>query len=240
MNGNRLSPDSGEIHLYYADLRYYRVKKPETLLIPDEAERAGRYRFEADSLHYVQARCLLREVLSFYKKCTPEEIIFEYTTHGKPFLKGEPLGGVQFNVSHSGDMVAVAVSCGRRVGIDIEKIRDDILESDPSLRLFSETESAAIRNSRGHAKAELFLRIWTRKEALLKATGDGIGGLPDSPDLLNTTDISLNGTVWQVYDLKISPGYSAALATEGTGNIVRIESFLLTRSVPAFPLIGKE
>jgi 4'-phosphopantetheinyl transferase len=235
MNGVRFIPDAGEIHLYYADLRYYRVKKPESLLSPDEAERADRYRFEADSLRYVQARCLLREVLSFYKNCTPEEIIFEYTKHGKPFLKGEPVCGVQFNVSHSGDMVAVAVSCGRSVGIDIEKVRDDISESELSLRFFSETEIAAIRNSRGCAKAELFFRIWTRKEALLKATGEGIGGLPGSPDILEKDEFSLNGTVWQVYDLKISPGYRAALATEGSGSIVRIESFLLKRSGTAFP-----
>jgi 4'-phosphopantetheinyl transferase len=235
MNGNRLSPDAGEIHLYYTDLSDYRVKTPESLLSPDERERADRYRFKADSLRYVQARCLLREVLSFYKKCTPEEIIFEYTKHGKPCLKGEPHGGVQFNVSHSGDMVAVAVSCGRRVGIDIEKIRDDISESDTSLRFFSETEIAAIQNSHGRAKAELFFRIWTRKEALLKATGEGIGGLPGSPDLLDNDEISLNGTVWQVYDLQISPGFSAALATEGSGSVVRIGSCLRKRSGPVFP-----
>jgi 4'-phosphopantetheinyl transferase len=225
MNGNRLSPDAGEIHLYYADLRNYRIKNPETLLSPDERERADRYRFDADSLRYVQARCLLREVLSFYTKCAPKEIIFKYTTHGKPFLKGEPAGGIQFNISHSGYMVSVAVSCGRRVGIDIEKVRDDISESDSSLRFFSETEIAAIRKSHGRAKAELFFRIWTRKEALLKATGEGIGGLPGSPDLLDKDEFSLNGTVWQVYDLKISPGYSAALATEGSGSVVRIMRF---------------
>lgn len=225
MNGNRIDPFPGEIYLYYADLRCYRVKKPETLLSPDESERAERYRFESDYLRYVQARCLLREVLSFYKKCTPGEIIFEYTKHGKPYLKGEPSRGVQFNVSHSGDMVAVVVSCGRRVGIDIEKISDDILESDPFTRFFSDTEIAAIRNLRGRAKSELFLWIWTRKEALLKATGEGIGGLSSSPDLLDKGDISLNGTVWQLHDIGILPGYIAALAIEGIGGVIRIKRF---------------
>jgi 4'-phosphopantetheinyl transferase len=220
MNGNRLSPSAGEIHLYYSDLRYYRVTRPETLLSPDESERAERYRFGADSLRYVQARCLLREVLSFYKKCDPKEIIFEYAKHGKPCLKGEPSRGVQFNISHSGDMVAISVSRGRRVGIDIEKIRDDISASDLSMRFFSDAEIAAVRNSHGRAKPELFLRIWTRKEALLKATGEGIGGLSGCPDLLDNGDISLNGTVWQVRDIGISPGYVAAFAIEGTGSIV--------------------
>ena len=240
MNGNGLRPDAGEIHLYYADLRYYRCKKPEILLSPDEAARADRYRFEADTLRYVRARCLLREVLSVYQNCTPEEVIFEYSKRGKPFLKGEPSRGVQFNLSHSGDMAALAVSCGRSVGIDIEKVRNDRGESDSPLRFFSEAESAAIRNSRGRAKAELFFRIWTRKEALLKATGEGIGGLPGSPDILKKDEFSLNGTVWHVYDLNISPGYRAALATEGSGSMVRIERFLLDRSGTAFPWTGKE
>jgi 4'-phosphopantetheinyl transferase len=218
MNGSRPCPNAGEIYVYYADLRNYRIKKPENLLSPDEAERAEKYHFEADSLHYVQARCLLREVLSIYKKCTPREIIFEFAKHGKPCLKGEPSSGVQFNLSHSGDMVAVAVSCGRRVGIDIEKIRDNISESDLSTRFFSDTEIAAIHT-------ELFFRIWTRKEAFLKATGDGIGGLSGSPDLRNKGIVSLKGTAWQVHDLELSPGYSAALATEGAGSVVRIARF---------------
>jgi len=236
MNSNRVSPHADEIYLYYADLRYYHVKNPETLLSPDESERAERYRFEADSLRYVQARCLLREVLSFYKKCAPGEIIFEYTKHGKPCLKGEPSQGVQFNVSHSGDMVAVAVSWGRRVGIDIEKIGDDVLESDPSMHFFLDTEIAAIRNSHGRTKSELFLRIWTRKEALLKATGDGIGGLSGSPDLSDKGDISWNGTVWQVHDFGISPAYIVALAIEGSGSVVRIERFPAKEILPSiFP-----
>jgi 4'-phosphopantetheinyl transferase len=240
MNGNRPRPDAGGIHLYCADLRYYHCKKPEILLSPDEAERAGRYRFEADTLRYVQARCLLREVLSFYKNCAPEDIIFEYTRHKKPVLKGEPPHGVQFNLSHSGDMVALAVSCGRNVGIDIEKVRDDMRESDCSPGYFSETECAAIRSLHGHAKAELFFRIWTRKEALLKATGEGIGGLPGSPDILEKDEFLLNGTVWRVYDLTISPGYRAALATEYRGGLVRIEKFLPDGSGTAFPWTGKE
>jgi 4'-phosphopantetheinyl transferase len=225
MNGNRLRPHAGEIHLYYADLRYYRVTRPETHLSPDESERAERYRCEADSLRYIQARCLLREVLSFYRKCPPEEIIFEYAQAGKPCLKGEPPAGVQFSISHAGDMVAVAVSRGRRVGVDIETMRDDISASDLSLRFFSGAEAAAVRNSQGRAKTELFFRIWTRKEALLKATGEGIGGLPGCPALLDAGDISLDKTAWQVRDLAPAPGYIAALATEGTGVVVRTGRF---------------
>jgi 4'-phosphopantetheinyl transferase len=225
MSGNRLSPPAGEVHLYYADLGLYHVTRPETQLSPDESARAGRYRFEADSRRYIQARCLLREVLSFYRKCPPEEIIFEYAHAGKPFLKGEPPAGVQFSISHAGAMVAVAVSRGRRVGVDIEMIRDDIPASDLSLRFFSGAEAAAVRNSQGRAKTELFFRIWTRKEAFLKATGEGIGGLPGCPALPGAGDISLDGTAWQVRDLEIAPGYIAALATEGTGVMVRTGRF---------------
>lgn len=225
MNGSRTGTDDGTVCVYYADLRYYRPETPETILSPDERDRAGRYRFAADSLRYVRARCLLREVLAFYKNCTPQEIRFGHGKHGKPFLEGELSRGVQFNASHSGDMVAVAVSRGRTVGIDIEAIRDNIPEPDPVLRFFSTAETAAIQNLRGRAKAELFLRTWTRKEALLKATGEGIGGIAGIPDLPDSGIVTLNGTVWQLHDLVIPEGYTGALAAEGTGSVVRTTRF---------------
>lgn len=225
MNGSRIRTDNGTVCVYYADLNDCRPEKPEALLSPDERDRAGRYRFAADSLRYVRARCLLREVLAGFKGCSPEAIRFGYGEHKKPFLDGEPARGVQFSISHSGDMAAIAVACGRSVGIDIEKIRDGIPEPDACLRFFSDKESAAIRNLRGRAKAELFLRIWTRKEALLKATGEGIGGLAVIPDLSESGIVMLNGTVWQVHDLGIPEGYTGALAAEGTGSVVRTTRF---------------
>jgi 4'-phosphopantetheinyl transferase len=240
MSGNRPSPPAGEVHLYYADLGVYRVARPETLLSPDESARAKRYRSVADSRRYIQARCLLREVLSFYRNCTPEEIVFEYARAGKPFLQGEPPAGVQFSISHAGDRVAVAVARGRRVGVDIETMRDDIPAPDLSRRFFSGAEAAAVRNSQGRAGTELFLRLWTRKEALLKATGVGIGGLPHCPALLDPGDFSLDGTGWQVRDLRPAPGYVAALATEGTGIMVRTGRFLSEGARPGiFPDSGE-
>jgi 4'-phosphopantetheinyl transferase len=197
------------------------IKNPEIILSPDEVEKAGRYHSKTASLQYINERRLLREVLSKYIPYDPSEIIFEYSMKGKSRIKGEFFDGVQFNLSHSGDMVAIAVSRGRRVGIDVEKIRDDIPEAELARRFFSSTEAAAFSHFHGFRKSELFLKMWTRKEALLKATGEGIGGLGNCFDISNECYISRNGTSWQVHDLEVPIGYISALAIEGEEGFIK-------------------
>jgi 4'-phosphopantetheinyl transferase len=222
---SELSIHTGEVHLHYADLRNYCIERAETLLSPYEIERAGRYRFEKDSLWFVRGRGLLREVLSRYRRCLPGEIHFQYEKNGKPFLKGEPFAGLHFNMTHSADMVAVAVSRGRRVGIDIEKIRDGIPCSDLADRFFSGAESDTVKTLPEQKKAECFLRIWTKKEALLKATGEGISMICDIPEFLDGHNISRNGILWQIHDLGVLPGYTSSLAIEGEESFVMIGHF---------------
>jgi len=215
MNRNGRNLQIRDIHLYFVDLRHYRCDNPETILSPDERERAGGYHSINASLQYIHARCLLREVLSLYLDHNPGDIIFEYSKNGKPHIRGESLDGVQFNISHSGDAVAIIVSRGRKVGIDLEKIRDDIPDLELSKRFFSYAETAAISRVHGLKRTEFFLKLWTRKEALLKATGEGIGGLNTNIDLFNKHSIFYNGTSWQVHDFTVPPGYASALAIEG-------------------------
>lgn len=222
MSGDRAGPETCTVVVYYADLADDRAEDPGSVLSPDEAERAGRYRSAADLRRSVRARCLLREVLAGYTACRPGEIRFGYGAHGKPFLSGEPPEGVQFSVSHAGDLAAVAVARGRRVGIDIEALRTGSTEPALPLCFLTDAEAAAVKTLPAHAQAGLFLRIWTRKEALLKATGQGIGGLADCPGVRDSGTVFHDGAVWQIQDLRCPPGYTGALAAEGTGSVVQI------------------
>jgi|GEM_PF-1891891 len=237
-NGSDLQP--GEIHLYFVDLRNYRCEYPVTILSPDERERARRYHSTNASLQYIHARCLLREVLSLYLDNSPSDIIFEYSTKGKPHIRGESLDGVQFNISHSGDAVAIVVSRGRRVGIDVEKIRDDIPDLELAKRFFSYAEAAAISRVHGLKRAEFFLKIWTRKEALLKATGEGIGGLDNSIDLINKCSISHNGILWQVHDFAVPSEYTSAFVVEGGECFIKKREVSFLGGLKVFYSVGRD
>lgn len=215
MFNNRPALHMGELHLYYADLRNYRIGWADIPFSPDEQERAKKIRSCRAYLHYKKTRYLLKDVLAGIKHCSPDEIIFNHDKNGKPSLYGEPPEGVQFNMSHSEDFVVVAVCLGRRVGIDIEKVRDDIPAKDIAGRFYSSTETEAIADTHGLQRSELFLRIWTRKEALLKGTGEGIGSLCSEIQLLSECNVLRDGAPWQVHDLEVSPGYVSALAIEG-------------------------
>jgi 4'-phosphopantetheinyl transferase len=237
-NGSDLQP--GEIHLYFVDLRNYRCEYPVTILSPDERERARRYHSTNASLQYIHARCLLREVLSLYLDHNPGDIIFEYSTKGKPHIRGESLDGVQFNISHSGDAVAIIVSRGRKVGIDVEKIRDDIPDLELAKRFFSYAEAAAISRVHGLKRAEFFLKIWTRKEALLKATGEGIGGLGNSINLINQCSISHNGILWQVHDFAVPSEYTSAFVVEGGECFIKKREVSFLGGLKVFYSVGRD
>lgn len=215
------SIDTSEVHVIYADIRRCQFSSPEGLLSQEELERARKYRFEADSRRYVKARSMLRSVLASYTGSEPRNILFEYGKGRKPALRGEPADGLQFNVAHSGDMVAIGVSRGRRVGVDIEQIRETF-PADVCTQFFTANETAALEKISGRDRAELFYRLWTRKEALLKATGLGLSGLPQSPDMLDTDNVTMQGDRWNVQDLHIVDGYKAALAVEGHAGEVKM------------------
>jgi 4'-phosphopantetheinyl transferase len=191
-------------------------------LAPDELTRAARFRFGADRLHYVVARGWLRAVLGSYLGMEPAELRFAYGPSGKPRLSVATGGAwLRFNLSHSDGRALCAVATGREVGIDLERIRGDRDHDAMAEHLFSPREVSELTALPAEKQAEAFHKVWTRKEAFAKATGDGLS-LP-----LNRFDLSSaagepsvvfperDAPPWSIHALDAWPGYAAALAVQG-------------------------
>jgi 4'-phosphopantetheinyl transferase len=150
---------------------------------------------------------------------------FQYNEFGKPLLAGGLHPPVQFNVSHSGDLVLVALSRGRAVGVDVEYMRMDIATEEIAARFFSAAECSALATVAPALRYAAFFACWTRKEAYLKARGDGlslvlsqfdVSLLPgDEARLLATRHDATEVHRWNLRALDGGDGYQAALAVEG-------------------------
>lgn len=181
-----------------------------SLLSEDEKERAGSYIFQADQWRYVFCRANLRIKLGELLNCPPNKILFGYSVYGKPYLIEYP--ELKFNLSHCSNYLAMIFSSECEVGIDIEPIREVDYQSLGKICL-SKKESLELDSYLGESKKlEAFFTCWTRKEALLKGIGLGIGtGL----GLLEEVNCFLNNIefVMQHWTLTSLPvGESHALA----------------------------
>lgn len=189
------------------------------------AERARAARFFTDELRsrWRTARIALREILSRYVEVAPEALLIETGTNGKPYLRAsDGARSPHFNLSHSGSFGLLAVSHRQAVGVDIEMHRDlpDLMRI--ARRFFAEQECAALMPLAEVARHESFFRCWTRKEAVLKATSEGIGenlhrlavafGAGEPARVLMYQGSSKAALAWTLHDLACPPGYSGALA----------------------------
>jgi 4'-phosphopantetheinyl transferase len=174
------------------------------VLSPAERLRAKRFHFERDRTRYVAAHASLRLILSRYVSCPAGELEFIAGTHGKPALAGL-CGALHFNLSHSGDLMLLAISRTREVGVDLEQIRSGVSCVDLADRFFAATEAQALRLLPEPRRTSRFFELWTSTEARLKASGDG---------LTNGTTI-INPDRWSLLTLTPADGYAAALAVEG-------------------------
>jgi 4'-phosphopantetheinyl transferase len=196
-----------------------------SILSPDEIARANRFHFENDRTHFTRCRSALRSLLSGYLLIPSVEIRFEYLASGKPQLAAEQNPrALQFNVSHSANMALIAVGSERRLGVDIEKIRSDVDTAALAERFFSLRERTGLWALPDHLHVPAFYACWTRKEAFLKATGDGLSfpladfSVTTHPDLdAELEEIRGNteaGKQWLLADLRVADGYRATVASE--------------------------
>lgn len=208
------------------------VRGLEEHLSMDELRRADRYRRELDRTRYVVAHGALRELLADYTSQTPRNISFGHTATGKPFLindQGEQR--LRFNLSHAGEWAIVALVLSTDVGIDIEQIDSDVSVEAVAERFFSRSEFEALREVPSEQRTVVFFTAWTRKEAYVKARGEGIAGrlrgfsisiAPEQIPILLTDSIDAHATLhWRIYDLDIARGYAAAIAAEGATHRLR-------------------
>jgi 4'-phosphopantetheinyl transferase len=217
-------PRPGEVHLFLLSLSVSAgtLRDLSALLAPEELDRAARYVFDVHRVRYIAGRAILRRVLASYLQVQPGTLGFVYGPQGKPSLAGQG-NGLQFNLAHSENVGLLAVTRGEAVGVDVECIR--ILDDFDELvgRFFSRRESATFQRLAPELKPTSFFNLWTRKEALLKATGDGIAHclkevevsfLPGEPaQLLGVPSHFGRVEEWNLHDLRcVEPGFAAAVA----------------------------
>ncbi len=169
--------DDEAVHVWWAALDPPLLSLPGrlSLLSADEKARAQRFYFERDRLRYIAGRACLRRLLGGYLALRPAQIEFEYSQLGKPALKKTFSGKVlQFNLSNSDNRVLYVFNWQRQVGIDLELVHPMPDEDNFALQFFCEPESMLLHSLSGDAKRKTFFELWTCKEALLKAMGDGL------------------------------------------------------------------
>jgi 4'-phosphopantetheinyl transferase len=145
----------------------------------------------------------LRRVLALYLHEAPEELGLARDERGKPRLAAEP-ERLAFNLSHSGELTLVAVSCGRDVGVDVERLKPERDLVALAERALGPEDAAAVRGAGGDERTRLFYELWTRHEARLKCLGVGLAGTSTWPS-----------PPVAVENLPIDPGYTAAVAMTG-------------------------
>jgi 4'-phosphopantetheinyl transferase len=194
------------------------------LLSPDEQHRAARFRFERDRQRYVVGRGALRVLLGAYLDRSPGQVKFVLGASGKPALESQPNGSdLHFNLAHAGGHALYAFTRAAEVGVDLENLRPVEEMQDIADRFFAAPESAALRELPNERRAEIFFRVWTRKEAVIKAVGEGlsrpldhftVAPTVDSPLELRwlVQDATVDGTEWSLHHLDPGPGLVGALA----------------------------
>jgi len=217
-----------EVHLWIAPL----TRPPEKLfyfesiLSADEKERARRFRNISDGKRYLIARGSLRRLLGYYVAGAPDRLQFTYDTFGKPSLSGQTSEAVlNFSVSHSEDRALFGFARARRIGVDLEYIRANIDVLGLAKRYFSPDEFRRLRRLQASEQVEAFYRVWTCKEAYLKACGEGLSfGLERVEVSLSLAEPTMIRKVagpsnasehWTLKHLSLDLSYLGAAAVEG-------------------------
>ena len=193
------------------------------LLSVEERVRAERYKFEVSRRTFIVCRGMLRVLLGCYLEALPKKLQFAYGKYGRPELaRSDAQIDLDCNVSHTDDFALLAFAHSRKIGVDIEKVRQDFDTLEISERFFSEYERTKLRALPAEERYESFFRCWTRKESFIKALGEGLTHPLDSfdvsitkegpPLLLETRPNGEEASLWRLWDVKVPAGYVAALA----------------------------
>lgn len=217
--------EADDIHIWplSLDLPEAELRRLEDVISAEETAFAKRFAFPSDRRRYVAAHGLLRLVLARYLDTIPAAVTFRRNTDGKPRLAHPER--LRFNLSHSGLLGLLAVSAKREVGVDVEEIRDIDNIEDLAKTCFSPAEQAALAAVPAEQRKRAFFAGWTRKEAFLKALGDGLSRPLDSftvslapaepAKLLRVEGAPRTSESYAIRSLEPAPGYLGALAVDG-------------------------
>lgn len=229
-------PSSRHITLTENDVHVWRISLDvasetlyffQSLLCEEELARAKRFRFVKDRLRWCVARGTLRQLLGRYLETNPRTIRFNMNMWGKPFIASPSHGThLQFNISHSADLALCAFTYNRRVGIDVEYMRDGVDYMLIARQMFSEHEQATLKSLPEAMQREAFFLCWSRKEAYVKARGEGltiplrqfeVSLTPGEPAaLLHSEEDPHTMKQWSLHTLTPAISYAGALVVEGT------------------------
>ena len=210
------------VRLRLVDLDAGDETRGRAILSADERERAARFYFDRDRRRFVAARAALRETIAVELRMSPADVRFELGRFGKPQLgTGARL---RFNLSHADAHAVIALTSDAEIGVDLERVRDlDDLDR-LATTVFSARERAELEALPPAVRLRGFFAGWTRKEAYIKATGDGLQQplgdfdvrlTPDlPPQLLRVKDRPAETSRWAMWAWEPLPGYLAALCVE--------------------------
>lgn len=228
---------AGEVHVWRVGLdESTNVSRHWASLSVEEQNRANRFHRETDRKAFTISHGALRSILGGYLAVPAADIPFAVGAAGKPALGADLAGsGLEFNLSHSGDFALVAVSAASIVGVDVERWDPNVECLDLAEHYFSPRERDELRAIHPGETMAGFFNAWTRKEAYLKATGDGItrglvhfdvslapGELAELREDRNAPDAT---TRWFMEALEVAPGYAGALVAESPRRSISLLNF---------------
>ena len=193
-----------------------------------EQERVARFAFARDRNRYAVARGILRQLLGGYLGEPSQDVTLDVLPHGKPILAATArISTLRFNLSHSHQFALFAFCLDHELGIDIEKIKPQVAFEGIEGRYFSPKERAELETLPRDLRSEGFFLCWTRKEAYVKARGEGLNVplesfsvslTPGKPAVLQSSDEER----WSLYTLDPTAGFVAALVAEGRGHRLQL------------------
>jgi 4'-phosphopantetheinyl transferase len=208
------------------------VARFEPTLATQERARANRFRTAELRRRFVAGRGALRAILGGYLGLEPAIVEFSYGDRGKPSLATP---GLEFNLAHSDDLALCALTVGRAVGVDVERLRPMDDAERIIARYFTARERLEFLDHPTAERAAAFFRGWTRKEAFLKATGEGLAASLDSFEvsldaggarLLRVGDDPDAARRWSLRDVDVAPGFVGALAVGGPIEAVLVRDWV--------------
>ena len=222
----RVGPN--QVHVWRAGLQVdaAELERLQTFISGAERERTDRFQFPDLRRRYVAAHGVLRELLGKYLNTAPSQLRFEKNRHDKPFLATDCSAELRFNLSHAGELALLAFAHAREVGVDVEQIRAMPSGDRIAERYFTAAESARLRSVPPERRDEAFFDCWVRKEAFVKAVGQGVSfglnrfELPVTADDRSSVPVPFtcppDPAEWSLAPLHPDRGYTGAVVAAGT------------------------
>ena len=223
----RLTIQEDEVHVWRADLQAPGSVGEQLAAALDDAEsrQAQRFRFARHRDRFMARRAMRRWILARYLQIEPAALELDFAQYGKPLLGSRYGSDLRFNCSHSENLALLAISRGRDVGVDLERIKPDFSDDAIPERFFTPREAALLRALPAQQQADAFFELWVRKEAYVKARGMGLSLALDSFEIplgdvelvrqLHAAPQSAGAGPWTMMAFRPAPAYPAALVVQG-------------------------